>query len=213
MLHTLAMGHRDQGRHDAAIAHLTRAREIATATGDEAGIAQHTRGIGACHHAAGRYAEALPYLEQARDLLRPLGQPRDLALTLIILGSSRTALGEPGVAIDLLEEALRLLDTLPGHDGVNTGRALAFLGEAHSAAGGRPEATAHLARALAQFAETGAQHWVARTMLLLGEAARRAGDEKTARIWLNASLGMFQALGRTIDTQRLAELLNGAEGR
>ncbi|MGW4694382.1 tetratricopeptide repeat protein [Kitasatospora sp. YST-16] len=213
MLHTLASGHRERGEHDRAIDYLTRALAVAHESGDEAAVAQHTRGIGACHHAAGRYAEARPYLEEARLRLRQLDRPRDLALTLTLLGSAHTAAGHPGHAVELLEEALPLIRSLPHPDPVNTGRIEAFLGQAHSAADSRALSTLHFSRALEQFADVGAHHWTARTLEFFGLAARRAGDEKAAALWLRASHAMYQALDRPTDTKRLTGLLEGAEGR
>ncbi|QKW20559.1 tetratricopeptide repeat protein [Kitasatospora sp. NA04385] len=213
ILQVLAADYLDKGRYDLAITHLQQARRIATANKDAASIARHTHGIGACHHAAGRWSAAEVHLEEAQDRLRPLGPSQDLVLVLILLGSARTALDNPTAAIELLKEALQLLGTLPERDPVTAGRALGYLGEAHSVAGGRPEATAHISRALYEFSGAGAHRWTAWVMELHGQAARRAGDEKGAAIWFNASHAVYKALGLTADVRRLARRLNGAEDR
>ncbi|RKE21937.1 tetratricopeptide repeat protein [Streptomyces sp. TLI_171] len=213
MLQVLAADYLDRGHYDLAITHLQQALALATAGGDAASVARHTHGIGACHHAAGRWSAATTYLEEARKLLRPLGRTEDLVLDLLLLGSARTELDDPAAAIELLEEALQLLRTLPKLDPVTTGRALGYLGEAHSVAGGRPEATARISQALHEFSGAGAHHWTAWAMELHGKAYRRARDEVGAAIWFNASHAVYQALGRPADARRLAQRLNGAEDR
>ncbi|MFG2845372.1 tetratricopeptide repeat protein [Kitasatospora sp. NPDC048296] len=212
MTTTLALALKGAGRHDEAGRHYREALDLAIADGDRSGIAQCTMGIGSCLWAGERYADAMPFLREAADLYDGLEEVRGGALADILLGSAAARQGDPDDGMAPLSEAHASLALLRPPDPLNAGRALAFLGEAHSLAGRHDLAVVALTEAQRTFEDIGHAHWLAHTFELLGQDAERAGATEAALGWYTASLDRYATLASFRDMERLDARITRANG-
>lgn len=178
MLNSGAIGLSAAGRPDDAISWYEQSRAAARRAGDRRDEGQALLGIGAAHFEAGRYAEAAAHLRRAVDLWEETGYRRGVGLARIVLGEVALAVDDAPLAVAECEEARAvLLDVRDPHDAA---RALAFLGRARARAGQYAAGLEHLHEALRAFEESGAAHWQARTLEMIGLSAQEGGDTQVA---------------------------------
>ncbi|MFE3739698.1 ATP-binding protein [Streptomyces sp. NPDC059134] len=175
MLNSGAIGLSAAGRTEDAADWYTASLGAAREAGDVRDEGQALLGLGSCHREAGRPAEAGPYLRRAVEVWEGCGYPRGAALARIVLGELALAGGDHAGALALFGHA---------HDGLvavrdphDAARALAFLGRARAAAGAHARGVAELEAALAVFTSSGAVHWQARTLEMLGDCALDRGAD------------------------------------
>ncbi|WP_313896211.1 tetratricopeptide repeat protein [Streptomyces sp. YIM 98790] len=206
MLTSGAIGLSAAGRLDDAIAWYQEALRDARESNHARDEGQSLLGLGACHREAGRPAEAVPYLRRAVAVWEGAGYPRGAALARIVLGELAELGGEIRTALGHYRAARDALAELP--EPYETARAQAFLGRALAAAGQAEEGLALLGQALTVFEETGATHWQARTLEMLGESAERSpgAGRRTARGHYERSLALFTSYSAD-DAERVRERL------
>ncbi|MFD5319414.1 hypothetical protein [Streptomyces sp. NPDC127098] len=167
---------------------------------DERDVARALLGIGQVQWSSGRPRAALAPLRRAADLYGALGDQHGLGRTLILLGDLAATFGEPdedvlllSLAVDLLRECAEQYDRA---------RARAYLGLAHARRGHHVAASNSLLQARAEFAETGAMWWEARSVDWLAAATRRQiGDG--ARHLLTEACRLYELAGSGQDAARL----------
>jgi len=156
--------------------------------------------LGGCHLAGGRTEEALRHLGLAVRAWEECGYRRGVALAYISLGEIALRQREPERAVPLFARARRILtEVADPHDAT---RALAFLGRAHAQGGEHALGMGEMREALAAFSASGALHWQARTLEMLGHSAREHGDEEEARDHLAQARSRYE-LTSPADARRL----------
>ncbi|WP_189536171.1 tetratricopeptide repeat protein [Streptomyces roseolilacinus] len=179
MLNSGAIGLSAAGRPDDAISWYEQSRAAARRAGDRRDEGQALLGVGAAHFEAGRHAEAVTHLDRAVALWEETGYRRGVGLARIVLGEVALAADDAPRAVAEFEEArVILLDVRDPHDAT---RALAFLGRARARAGQYAAGMERLREALGAFEESGAVHWQARTLEMIGLSAQEGGDPDVAR--------------------------------
>jgi len=149
-------------RHDEAIAHAARAREV-----DPLSPYANTA-LGLAYVQAGRRTEALPLLEESVNI------DADFLYTLWVLGSTYGALGRHDEAVAVFERAIALSG--------GSSYYLSWLGWAYGNAGRRPEAEKILEQLTAGYPDDGIQP------LMLMQVSSGLGDLDSAFAWLEKSV-------------------------
>ncbi|MFJ1595424.1 hypothetical protein [Streptomyces sp. NPDC088261] len=180
MLTSGAIGLRTAGRYGESAEWYTRALEHATYDGDVRQQAQALNGLGHLSLLTSQLDEARGYFENALRLRESIGYRRGAALSRRRLGETALAAGELATAADHLVRAHAELDAQEEH--YEAARALALLGHVLASDGDHEGGTARLREALAMFRGAGArsEHWQARSLEWLGQAAERRGDGEEA---------------------------------
>ncbi|MFD5317543.1 hypothetical protein [Streptomyces sp. NPDC127098] len=167
---------------------------------DERDIARALLGIGQVQWSSGRPRAALSPLRRAADIYGALGDRHGLGRTLILLGDLAATFGEPDEDVLLLSRAVDLLGECA--EQYDRARARAYLGLAHARRGNHVAASNSLLQARAEFAETGAMWWEARSVDWLAAATRRQiGDG--ARHLLTEACRLYELAGSGQDAARL----------
>ncbi|MGH4033102.1 NB-ARC domain-containing protein [Actinomycetota bacterium Odt1-20B] len=179
MLNSGAIGLGAAQRTEDAIVWYRQSREAARRGGDRRDEGQALLGLGGAYFEEGRLPEAMTYLEQAVAAWVETGYARGEGLAGILLAEVALARDEPHRAVELLTTARATL--LAVDDPHDAARALAFLGRAHARAGEHTTGMRELGLALGVFEDSGAAHWQARTLEMLGQTAAEGGDEAAAR--------------------------------
>ncbi|KUL55514.1 hypothetical protein ADL22_01115 [Streptomyces sp. NRRL F-4489] len=191
ILNSGAIGFTSAHRIDDAIDWYHRSLIAAREAGDVRDEGQALHGLGTCHREAGRTGQAISYLSQAITAWEGCGYHRGAALSRIIVGEIALESGAIDRALGCFSQAHTVLTEV--RDPYDAARALAFLGYAHTLTAPPPERTAdagadtyergtgELREALAVFESSGATHWRARTLELLGRSAQHHGDRDAAR--------------------------------
>ncbi|MEE1799985.1 tetratricopeptide repeat protein [Streptomyces sp. JV176] len=175
MLNSGAIGLSAAGRTDDAAEWYTASLRAAREAGDVRDEGQALLGLGSCHREAGRPDEAASYLHRAIEVWEGCGYPRGAALARIVLGEIALADSDHADALAHFGRAREGL--LAVNDPHDAARALAFLGRARAAAGAFAAGRAELEEALAVFTSSGAAHWQARTLEMLGDSALEHGED------------------------------------
>ncbi|MER7704511.1 tetratricopeptide repeat protein [Kitasatospora sp. NPDC097605] len=204
MLTSGGTGLRNAGEGEQAAEWFTEALELARAAGRPLAEANALYGLSQTHRTAGRLAEAADCLRATAGLREAGGDRRGTALARLALGDVLLAAGRPAEAVPVITGAHRDLVAVPA--AYEAARALAFLGQAHTALGAHPEAGRCYAEALAAFRTAGARHWEARVLELTGDLARARGDLTEAAAHYRESLARYEALSAP-DTTRLTTAL------
>ncbi|MFI9172749.1 tetratricopeptide repeat protein [Streptomyces lincolnensis] len=177
-------------------ASLRAAREA----GDRRDEGQALLGLGGCHIEAGRFGDAVRDLDHAVRTWEACGYVRGVALARILLGEVALAEQDLDRAIQCFTLARDgLLAVSDPHDAA---RALAFLGRAHARTGDHATGTAQMRTALEVFTSSGAAHWQARTLEMLGDSARERGDDTAARDFLAQARALYEGTSPA-DARRL----------
>ncbi|MYV52953.1 hypothetical protein GT042_10650 [Streptomyces sp. SID3212] len=180
MLTSGAIGLRTGGRYAESADWYTQALEHATYDGDVRQQAQALNGLGHLSLLTSQLDEARAYFENALLLRESIGYLRGAALSRRRLGETALAAGELTTAAMHLVRAHAELEAQEEH--YEAARALALLGHVLASDGDHEGGTARLREALGMFREAGARsdHWQARSLEWLGQAAERRGDGEEA---------------------------------
>ncbi|MFE2442377.1 tetratricopeptide repeat protein [Streptomyces melanosporofaciens] len=206
MLNSGAIGLGAAGRVDDAAEWYEESRRAAREAGDVRDEGQALLGLGGCHREAGRMVAAVDHLHQAITLWEACGYPRGVALARIVLGEIALAQDDTGRAVEYFTHARAgLLAVDDPHDAA---RALVFWGRARARAGEHEVGVAAMEEALAVFTSSGAAHWQARTLEMLGDSARERGEETAARDFRARALALFEVTSPS-DARRLRESPGG----
>ncbi|QFR03113.1 tetratricopeptide repeat protein [Streptomyces phaeolivaceus] len=208
MLNSGAIGLSAARRTDEAITWYAASRDAARAAGDRRDEGQALLGLGAVHYETGRLTEAVPYLEEAISLWEDVGYPRGTGLARTVLGEIAMASGELTSAVRHFESAYAILMAV--RDAHDAARALAFLGRAR-ARSGETEGMEQLRLALGTFERSGAVHWQARTLEMLGQSAQDAGDLEAAREHYQRALPLSTTVS-VDDARRVSARLDSLSG-
>jgi tetratricopeptide (TPR) repeat protein len=202
MLNSGAIGLSAAGRIADATKWYSASLRAARDAGDKRDEGQALLGLGTCHREAERTAEAERCLKQAITMWEGCGYPRGAALTRIVLGEIALGEDDPGRAIEYFTQAR--VGLLAADDPHDAARALAFLGRARARAGEHVAGVAMMEEALAVFTSSGAAHWQARTLEMLGDSARERGDKAAARDFRARARALYEATSPA-DARRLRD--------
>ncbi|MFD7899816.1 tetratricopeptide repeat protein [Streptomyces sp. NPDC059568] len=206
MLTSGAIGLRDAGRYAEAADWYVQALEQATSDGDVRQQAQAVNGLGHISLLTSRLDEAREHFEHALRLRESIGYRRGAALSRRRLGETAFATGDYRTAARHLAQAYAELEV--HGEAYEAARTLALLGHVLACDGDHEGGTRRLREALGMFRAPGArsEHWEARSLEWLGQAAQRQGDTEHAGRWYEAARDLFRRLNPT-DTQRLDDRL------
>ncbi|MEV8547185.1 tetratricopeptide repeat protein [Streptomyces sp. NPDC051572] len=200
MLNSGAIGLAAAGRTEEAVEWYTASLRAAREAGDRRDEGQARLGLGGCHFERGRFPEAVVDLDRAVETWTECGYPRGVALARILLGE--IALAEQDLDRAVTSFTLARDGLLTVSDPHDAARALAFLGRALARAGDHPTGTAQLREALETFTASGALHWQARTLEMLGDSAREQGDDTAAGHLHAQALALYEVTSQA-DARRL----------
>ncbi|MGW2384912.1 tetratricopeptide repeat protein [Streptomyces sp. NPDC001658] len=201
MLNSGAIGLSAARRTDEAAEWYTASLRAAREAGDRRDEGQALLGLGGCHIEAGRYTEAASELDHAVRTWEACGYPRGVALARILLGEVALAEQDLDRAVHCFTLARQgLLAVSDPHDAA---RALAFLGRANARTGDHTTGTAQMREALEVFTSSGAVHWQARALEMLGDSAQEQGDDPAARDFHARARALYEVTSPA-DARRLA---------
>jgi len=200
MLNSGAIGLSAARRIDEAIEWYLASLHAARDAGDARDEGQALLGLGGCHYEAGRYVEAVSHLNRAVAIWEQCGYARGVALARVVLGEVALAEHAPERAVACFTQARDGLLAIP--DPHDAARALAFLGRAHVRTGDHAAGIAQMEAALTAFTASGAVHWQARTLEMLGDTARERGEETAAEEFHAQALALYETTSPA-DARRL----------
>ncbi|MER7178781.1 hypothetical protein ABT404_04705 [Streptomyces hyaluromycini] len=206
MLTSGAIGLRNAGRYSEAADWYRQALEIATADDDVRQQAQAVSGLGHLSFLARRLDEARDHFEHALRLRESIGYRRGAALSRRRLGETALAGGDLATAAEHLRRAGTELDSLG--ETYEATRVLALLGHVLDRGEDPDGGGRRLREALARF-RTGdirSEHWEARCLEWLGQAAESRGDHAESNCYYEAARDLFRRLSLE-DAQRLDDRL------
>ncbi|WP_019075336.1 tetratricopeptide repeat protein [Streptomyces hokutonensis] len=206
MLTSGAIGLRDAGRYPEAADWYRQALELATADHDVRQQAQAVSGLGHVSLLAHQLDEARDHFEQALRLRESIGYRRGVALTRRRLGETALAAGDFATATEQMRAAETELDALG--ETYEATRVLAMLGHVLDRAGDHEGGVRRLGEALVRFRAGGdrSEHWEARCLEWLGQAAEARGEHAESVRLYEAARELFRRLSPE-DAQRLDDRL------
>ncbi|MFJ2650299.1 hypothetical protein ACIO1C_26685 [Streptomyces sp. NPDC087420] len=206
MLTSGAIGLRTAGRYAESADWYRQALEHAAYDGDVRQQAQALNGLGHLSLLTSQLDEARAYFENALGLRESIGYLRGAALSRRRLGETALAAGELSTAANHLVRAHAELDAQDEH--YEAARALALLGHVLASDGDHEGGTARLREALGMFRGAGArsEHWQARSLEWLGQAAEQRGDGEEAGRCYEAARELYGRQDPS-DAQRVEERL------
>ncbi|MFJ3420859.1 tetratricopeptide repeat protein [Streptomyces sp. NPDC086082] len=206
MLTSGAIGLRSAGRYAEAADWYRQALEMATADDDKRQQAQALNGLGHVSLLTHRLDDARDHFEQALQLRESIGYRRGAALTRRRLGETALADGDLATAVVQLRRAGAELDSLK--ETYEATRVLALLGHVLDRAGQQAEGIRLLRESLARFqvGDARSEHWEARCLEWLGQAAEARGDHAESVRRYEAARDLFRRLNPE-DTHRLDDRL------
>ncbi|MER5494987.1 NB-ARC domain-containing protein [Streptomyces sp. NPDC002490] len=206
MLTSGAIGLRNAGLHQEAADWYRQALAMAVEDEDVAQQAQAVSGLGHLSLLARRLDEARTHFAHALELRESIGNRRGAALTRRRLGETALEEGDLATATRRLQRAAGELEALGETYEANRVRAL--LGHVLDRAGRHAEGGRLVAEALDRF-HSGAdrsEHWEARCLEWLGQAAENQGDRTAAALRYGQARDLFLRCGPA-DARRLEERL------
>lgn len=178
MLNSGAIGLVAAGRPGEAAHWYTQSLQAARDAGDARDEGQAHHGLGTCHQLARDLPRARSHLLRAIGVWQRCGYARGAALSRIVLGDIALAEHDPQEAeVQLRQAHEELLQVDDRHDAA---RALVFLGSARAQAGHYNQGRELMESALASFTTSGATHWQARALEMLGDSAQAHGHHDDA---------------------------------
>lgn len=210
MLTSGAIGLRNAGRYSEAADWYRQALEQAAADDDVRQQAQAVSGLGHVSLLAHRLDEARGHFEHALRLREAIGYRRGAALSRRRLGETALAGGDLATATEQLRRAGTELDSLG--ETYEATRVLALLGHVLDRSGDGEGGARRLREALARFRTGGtrSEHWEARCLEWLGQAAESLGDHDESIRHYEAARELFRRLNPE-DAQRLDGRRRGVE--
>lgn len=206
MLTSGAIGLRDAGRYPEAADWYRQALELATADGDVRQQAQALSGLGHVNLLNHQLADARDHFEHALRLRESIGYRRGAALSRRRLGETALAAGDLAAAAEQLRRAGTELDSLG--ETYEATRVLALLGHVLDRAGDGADGVRLLRECLTRFraGDARSEHWEARCLEWLGQAAESRGDHAESIRHYEAARDLFRRLSPE-DAQRLDDRL------
>ncbi|MFF7138128.1 MULTISPECIES: tetratricopeptide repeat protein [unclassified Streptomyces] len=202
MLTSGAIGLRNAGRYPEAAQWYRQALELARADDDVRQQAQALSGLGHVGLLAHRLDEAREHFEHALRLRESIGYRRGAALSRRRLGETALAAGDLATAAEQLRRAGTELDGMG--ETYEATRVLALLGHVLERGGDVDGGERRLREALARFrsGDARSEHWEARCLEWLGQAAEARGDQEESIRHYEAARALFRRLSPE-DAQRL----------
>jgi tetratricopeptide (TPR) repeat protein len=206
MLTSGAIGLRNAGRYPEAADWYRQALELATADRDVRQQAQALSGLGHIGLLAHRLDDAREHFEHALRLRESIGYRRGAALSRRRLGETALAADDLATAAAQLRRAGTELDALG--ETYEATRVLALLGHVLDRAGDSADGVGLLRECLTRFraGDARSEHWEARCLEWLGEAAESRGDHAESIRHYEAARELFSRLSPE-DAQRLEDRL------
>ncbi|MFF2651434.1 NB-ARC domain-containing protein [Streptomyces sp. NPDC058045] len=206
MLTSGAIGLRNACRYAEAADWYRQALELALADGDLRQQAQALSGLGHVSLLDGQLAGARAHFEHALRLRESIGYRRGAALTRRRLGETALAEGDLHDAAGQLRRAGAELVTLG--ETYEATRVHAMLGHVLDRRGESTEGIPLLRDALERFraGEARSEHWEARCLEWLGQAAAAQGEQAESTRYFEAARDLFRRLSPE-DAQRLDDRL------
>ncbi|WP_051801279.1 tetratricopeptide repeat protein [Streptomyces sp. NRRL F-525] len=206
MLTSGAIGLRNAGRYPEAADWYRQALEMATADHDVRQQAQALSGLGHVGLLTHRLDEAREYFEHALRLRESIGYRRGAALSRRRLGETALAGDDLATAAEQLRRAGTELDALG--ETYEATRVLALLGHVLDRAGDGADGVQLLRECLTRFraGEARSEHWEARCLEWLGQAAASRGDHAESIRHYEAARDLFRRLSPE-DAQRVDDRL------
>jgi tetratricopeptide (TPR) repeat protein len=206
MLTSGAIGLRNAGRYREAADWYRQALELATADADVRQQAQALSGLGHVGLLVHRLDEARDHFEHALRLRESIGYRRGAALSRRRLGETALAAGDLAMAAEQLRRAGTELDALG--ETYEATRVSALLGHVLARGTDPGGGVRRLREALALFraGESRSEHWEARCLEWLGQAAETRGDQEESIRHYEAARALLHRLSPE-DAQRLDERL------
>ncbi|QKW10921.1 AAA family ATPase [Streptomyces sp. NA04227] len=207
MLASGAIGLSAAGRTEDATVWYGEMLTAARAAGDVRDAGQALLGLGACCHERGERTAAEAHLRGAMADWRACGYERGVGLVQTLQGEIALASGEPEAAVELLGRAAACLESVA--DPHNVARARALRGRALVVAGEHERGFTELHAAHEVFAATGALHWRARTLEMLGESSIERGQLTSGHGYFTQAAALY-ATTNPADAERLRGRLSDA---
>ncbi|MFD4561035.1 hypothetical protein ACFWP5_43110 [Streptomyces sp. NPDC058469] len=206
MLTSGAIGLRNAGRYPEAADWYRQALEMATADGDVRQQAQALSGLGHVGLLTHRLDDAREHFEHALRLRESIGYRRGAALSRRRLGETALAGDDLATAAEQLRRAGTELDSLG--ETYEATRVLALLGHVLDRGGDGTGGVRLLRESLTRFraGDARSEHWEARCLEWLGQAAESRGDHAESIRHYQASRDLFRRLSPD-DAQRLDDRL------
>ncbi|WP_328845617.1 tetratricopeptide repeat protein [Streptomyces sp. NBC_00258] len=206
MLTSGAIGLRNAAQYSEAADWYRQALEMATVDGDIRQQAQAVNGLGHIGLRTHRLDEARDHFEHALRLRESIGYRRGAALSRRRLGETALASGDLATAAQQLRRACTELDSLG--ETYEATRVLALLGHVLDRSGEHDGGARYLREALACFraGDARSEHWEARCLEWLGQAADALGDHEESVRQYEAARDLFRRLSPE-DAQRLDDRL------
>lgn len=194
MLTSGAIGLRNAGRYQEAAEWYRQALEMATADDDVRQQAQALSGLGHVGLLAHRLDDARDHFEHALRLRESIGYRRGAALSRRRLGETALAGDDLATAAEQLRRAGTELDALG--ETYEATRVLALLGHVLDRAGDETGGIRLLRESLARFraGDTRSEHWEARCLEWLGQAAEARGDHAESIRHYTAARDLYRRL-------------------
>jgi tetratricopeptide (TPR) repeat protein len=194
MLTSGAIGLRNAGRYQEAAEWYRRALEMATADDDVRQQAQALSGLGHVGLLAHRLDDARDHFEHALRLRESIGYRRGAALSRRRLGETALAGDDLATAAEQLRRAGTELDALG--ETYEATRVLALLGHVLDRAGDGTGGIRLLRESLARFraGDARSEHWEARCLEWLGQAAEARGDHAESIRHYTAARALYRRL-------------------
>jgi DNA-binding SARP family transcriptional activator/tetratricopeptide (TPR) repeat protein len=203
-LNVLAAMQRDLGDDSQALESAHASLSLASDIGDRRTQAEALNTLGSIHRDRGRLQQALDHHQRAVDLARDSGIRYVQTSALIGLAVAHQRKHQHGQAID---HALQgLAQARRAGYRVLEGHAHTALAAAHLARGSYDQAARQGRRALAIQARTGHRLGRARSLVVLGQALRHAGDAQAAAACLQEAITLFAGISAPESDQAQALL-------
>ena len=204
-LNNLGVVHLEQGDLEQAQACFTEALDLMQGQGNPAGLAETLNNLGSLYLSQGYVAEAQETFTQALGWARMLPPGPLLALSLTHLGDAARAQGDASGALALYRQALEIDEA--GKDQQGRAVHLERMGRAFMALEEYPQARQHLTQSLEESRRLEYTRGIIAALEGLVQLSLAQGDQAGVQAYGERLLKIYQALGRTGDAKRLAELL------
>lgn len=194
-------------RFEQAHTHYQRSLSLLGASGEPVDVAHSHYCIAFALQQLGRHEQALDHAGRALDLYRAAAHPRQ-SLILALIGVCHAGLGDYEEALARAKQAL----AVHGRASDPVGRAMAWwcLGQAHHGLGHHRQAIAWYRRLVDLHRAQGDRHFLAETLILLGEVHRDVYEPQSLRDAWQQALVILDELGHP-DAEQLRTRLSGLD--
>ncbi|MFI5561568.1 BTAD domain-containing putative transcriptional regulator [Amycolatopsis japonica] len=202
---SLAQVYRGLGDYSAAVAHYTRALELATAERWPEAEAAARGNLAGVHWELGALDEAVAELDRAIELNSRMGWEAGLSANLHNIGTLLRELGKPQEAIQRLAQALSLIERAGNRDGA--AHVYTTLGEVYLDLGRLTDARESLSKSVSLHRENGARYGETTALCSLAALCAETGEFAEAAEHAEAMLELARETGdRRAEANALAAL-------